>query len=175
MADLAGQKKATLSELSQQIDLKEFLGRKPTDSEKSNFSELAIERINQRTLDGEDVGGSTFTQYSKEYADLKGVSRSSVDLFLEGDMLDGIGRRKSKERANTVFIQMKKGLETKKGYNHDVGDTLPKREFFGITKKEAKDIADQVKEAEPARTRLSDLRRALNAVETLGISINGQS
>ena len=40
---------------------------------------------------------------------------------------------------------MKKGLQTKKSFNHDTGDTLPRREFFGITEAEAKEIAREVK------------------------------
>jgi hypothetical protein len=158
----AGNVTVSLDELSQEIDLKRYLGRKPTATEKRLFAELAVDTITNRTLDGQTVNGGKFKKYSEEYAESKGVTRDSVDLFLEGDMLESIGRRTSKEKASTVFIQMEKGIQTKKGYNHNVGDTLPKREFFGVTEAEARRIADQIKEEkEGKKLSVADLRAAL--------------
>ena len=148
-----GKKKAngkmtiSLGEMSQEVNLKSYLGHKPSASEKRAFAEIAMATIEERTLDGDTVNGTTFKKYSKAYADFKGVTRDSVDLFLHGDMLDSIGRRTSKEKRGTVFLQMKKGKQTKKAYNHNTGDTVTQREFFGITDAEAKRIADEVKEA----------------------------
>ena len=161
-------KKVSLEEISQEIDLKEYLGEKPTAEQKRIFAELAKDLIQDRTIAGYDVTGKKFTRYTEEYAKEKGVSRNSVDLFLKGNMLESIGRRKSKEKANTVFIQMKKGLQTKKSFNHDTGDTLPRREFFGITKKEAEDIAKEIKSLteakEERRVTLADLQLAAAAL-----------
>ena len=137
----------SLSELSQEIDLESYLGRKPTKSEKASFAALAQATIEERTLDGKTINGGKFKEYSKAYAEFKGVTRSSVDLFLEGDMLESIGRRSSKEKAGTVFMQMVKGLQTKKGFNHTSGDTVPKRNFFGVTDSEARDIANEIKDS----------------------------
>lgn len=165
-----GSLNVSIDELSQEIDLASYLDRKPTASEKMAFAELVQASIESRTLDGLTINGGKFKKYSKKYADFKGVTRSSVDLFLDGDMLDGIGRRKSKEKSNTVFIQMKKGIETKKAFNHNTGDTLPKREFFGITDNEAKKIAAQIKEEKvekestPKRS-MSSLKSALDLLD----------
>lgn len=159
---VAGKKKTTLSEVSQEINIKDYLGEKPTAKQKKLFAEIAKDVIENRTLDGDDINGKKFKKYSKEYADFKGVTRDSVDLFLEGDMLDNIGRRTSKEKVNTVFLQMKKGVQTKKAFNHDTGDTLAKREFFGITEKEAKTIAKEVlTETKKKSTSLADIEAAL--------------
>lgn len=163
---LAGDKKTTIGEVSQTIDIKKYLGDKPTSEQKSLFAELAIDVMENRTLDGDDINGKQFKKYSKAYAELKGVTVDSVDLFLEGDMLDGIGRRKSKERVNTIFMQMKKGLQTKKSFNHDTGDTTKKREFFGITDREAKEIAKEVKKVKKKQAvSISDLQAALNLLD----------
>lgn len=163
---IAGKKSVSLNEISQEIELDKYLGKKPTEAQKTLFAALAKDVIENRTLDGEDINGKKFKKYSKKYAELKGVTRDSVDLFLKGDMLDNIGRRKSKERANTLFMQMKKGVETKKSFNHDTGDTLPKREFFGITDVEAKEIAREVNNAVPSDTKktitLAGIRDALS-------------
>ena len=79
-------------------------------------------------------------------------------------MLGGIGRRPSKESVNTVFIQMKKGVETKKAFNHNTGDTLPKREFFGVTNAEAKRIANEIKQetTEETSTQTSQSKLTIN-------------
>lgn len=154
----------TLEELSQEVNLANYLGRKPTSIEKELFASMAIEVINTRTLDGQTINNGKFTKYSKDYADKKGVTRDSVDLFLEGDMLNSIGRRTSKEKSDTVFIQVGKGLDTKKAYNHNVGDTLPKREFFGITDNEARNIARQIEQETPRQQSqsISLLQQAIN-------------
>ena len=166
----AGSLNITLDEISQEVDLKNYLGRKPTASEKVAFAELAIDRINNRTLDGETVNGGKFKRYSKSYAEFKGVTRDSVDMFLDGDMLEAIGRRTSKEKANTVFIQIEKGLQTKKAFNHNTGDTLPKREFFGLTEEEARSIADEIKESPTQEQSTSITFDALrSAIESLDI------
>lgn len=163
----AGELNISLDEISQEIDLTNYLGRKPTASEKRAFAELAIDRINNRTLDGETVNGGKFKRYTKKYADFKGVTRDSVDMFLDGDMLDSIGRRTSKEKSSTVFIQIEKGLQTKKAFNHNTGDTLPKRPFFGLTDDEAKQIAENIKEAreESVGITLAALRSALSVLD----------
>lgn len=167
----------SLSELSQEIDLKDYLGRKPSAKEKKLFAELAIDTIENRTLDGQTINGGKFKKYSKAYAELKGVTRDSVDMFLKGDMLENIDRRSSKEKAGTVFIQMKKGKETKKAFNHQSGDTLPKREFFGVTDKEAFKMANEIKdtkldtpklvasESASTGTSLAQLRAALDLLD----------
>jgi len=161
-----GSLNVSLDELSQEVDLASYLGRKPTANEKTAFAELAQAEIESRTLDGKTINGGKFKKYTKKYADLKGVTRDSVDLFLDGDMLDGIGRRKSKEKASTVFIQMKKGLQTKKGFNHNTGDTVPRREFFGLTNQEAQGIANSVKEVGESRKQSrADLFRALELLD----------
>lgn len=128
--------------MSQKLNLERFLGKRATDEQKLLFAELAIERINERTLDGETIHGTDFKRYSPEYAALKGVTRDSVDLFLNGSMLDNVAPEIS---GNTLDIRITDSLDTKKGYNHQVGDTLPKRPWFGITGEEARDIAAKVK------------------------------
>tara|TARA_R110002096_G_scaffold54460_2_gene140477 strand:- start:101 stop:679 length:579 start_codon:yes stop_codon:yes gene_type:complete len=160
-----GNLKVSLSELSQEINLKDYLGRKPTASEKKHFADLVVDTIQNRTLDTHDINGKKFKKYSKEYADFKGVTRDSVDLFLDGDMLENIGRRKSKEKSGSVFIQMKKGLQTKKGYNHNVGDTLAKREFFGVTDAEAKKISSEIRDKKADKPSTLSLLTTKKAVE----------
>jgi phage gpG-like protein len=147
----------------QEVDLEHYLNDKPTTEQKIKFAELAVDEIRSRTLQNEDINGKKFTKYTKDYAKEKGVSRSDVNLFVEGKLLDGVGRRKSKEKSNTVFIQMKKGKETLKAHGHNKGYSkgkLPQREFFGITDDEAKKIAQKVKESTPKRT-LADLKLQL--------------
>ena len=143
MAEIAGTRVINKTKSEQKINLRTILGRKPSTEEKERFVIAAIEHINNRTLSGEDVEGSKFHPYSEEYADKKGVTRTSVDLFLKGKMLDSIEPGSSTR--DTVAFKIDDSEEAKKSYNHNVGDTLPKREFFGITKSEAESIARDIK------------------------------
>ena len=158
--------------MSQKINLKTRLGRKPTIAELEAFAEIAIERINQRTLDGITVNGGSFTPYSESYADKKGVSRDSVDLFLDGDMLGSLAHVVD-PGAGTVEIFVNGDLEIKKGFNHHTGDTLPKRPWFGVTTQEVNsivaDFEDQRDEAEQegqsSRITINDLIKASNLID----------
>lgn len=165
-----GDYKVTLSEISQEIDLEKYIGRKPKDREVRLFAELAIEQIKQRTLDGQTFNGGKFKKYTKRYADFKGVTQDSVDLFLEGDLLDSITVDSSSVKPK---IYVDGDLQVKKGYNHHVGDTLPKRSWWGLRDDEAEMLAEAVKEVveeveektTQKRTTLADLRAALDMLE----------
>lgn len=126
--------------MSQEIDLTKLLGRQPKPVELAAFEEEAIETIIKRTQSGKDRQGKGFVPYSPEYADEKGSS--DVDLTLMGDMLLGV---KSRRTMDGVEIYLESD-QVPKGYNHQVGDTLPKREWFGLNEKEAREIARRVKE-----------------------------
>lgn len=149
MAKLAGKKTISQDEMSQEINLKRYLGD-ATPEQKQLFAELAIEQINQRTLDGKTIHGGKFKKYSKEYAEMKGVSRDSVDLFLEGDMLDSL---ETQEDGNKIKITIGGDkVETKKGFRHHTGDLgMTKRPWFGLTTDEVRLLSEQVKDAMPAQ------------------------
>ena len=166
----SGKLTVSLNELSQEINLADYLGRKPTAKEKRLFADLAVDTIDNRTLDGKNINGKKFKKYSKSYAEFKGVTQDSVDMFLEGDMLESINRNKKKESADTIYIHLTGDLETKKGYNHmtrkSKANPLPKREFFGLTDSEATKIASKIKQPDKKKTvSLADLRAALNLLD----------
>ena len=96
-----------------------------------------------RTLDGNDIDGVQFEKYSKAYAKKKGVPDDSVDLFLNGDMLPSISKVDNKQR-NIAKIAVKGKTNNLASYNHNTGDTLPKRTHFGLTESEADEIAQKV-------------------------------
>jgi hypothetical protein len=164
---LAGQRKISLSQMEQKINVTRRLGRKPTLDELEFFAQEAIERINDRTLNGEDINGSSFTPYSEDYAEKKGVGINDVDLFLDGDMLSSLDYEID-ERSGTVTIKVLGDLQVKKGYNHHVGDTLPKRSWFGVTTDETELLIAQLDTEITESTTLSDL---FAAVESLGLDV----
>lgn len=151
MAEFEGKTTFNKSKLSQRINLKELLGREPSETEKQNFVSVALDRIESRTLGGEDVDGKKFVPYSPEYADKKGVSRNSVDMFLTGGMLESL--RELSNTKNTITIGLAGDDDiAKRSYNHQVGDTLPKRTWFGLTKSEAENIAEMVRDEQETFT-----------------------
>jgi hypothetical protein len=169
---LAGKRKISLAEMSQQINLARRLGRTPTPEELEMFAEMAIERINQRTLDGQTVNGGSFAPYSEKYAEAKGVSRNSVDLFLDGDMLDSLDYDIN-EDTGTVTILINNDEVLPRAYNHHVGDTLPRRPWFGITPDEVEELTALIPEesdetettSREQRITLADLLNAVNQID----------
>lgn len=158
----------------QEIDLSDFYDRPPTESEKRAFAQEAIERIIDRTQSGRDIRGNQFKQYSKEYAEFKGVSRSDVDLTLFGDMLLSVQPR---FQGDKVIIEIPRE-ETDKAYGHLSGfkghPTIkdgPKRDFFGLNREEAKTIAESVKSEVfvPETLNIAEILRAI------GLEADGES
>ena len=173
------QPKYSKKEVSQKFNLKKLLGYEPSERQKEIFFQLAVDKMVQRTADGKDINGSKFTQYSKEYAEKKGVSRGSVDLILSGDMLDS--NVKESRQKNMLKIKVKEGVETLKSFNHNVGDTLPTRTYFGF--KDEKDLSDVISQVDSQKPRddqpslasrlfdLAALRRAVE--ETIDVDFEG--
>ena len=161
------------SEISQEIDLAEIFGRSPTTLERDRFLQEAVERIIERTQSGKDVKGKDFKSYTKDYAELKGVSRGDVDLTLFGDMLLAIDGESDGDRVRLRID----GEEAAKAYGHVTGfkghPTIPsgkyKRDFFGLTNEEAETIAESVRDerADVAREQLSAASPSLNITEIL--------
>ena len=129
----------------------------------------ALNVIESRTLNGDKVGGGKFQRYSPEYAERKGVTPDSVDLFLDGGMLESL--TPISETRNTVTFGIIDGDEAPKAYNHHVGDTLPERPWFGITSNEAKMIIDRIKKddinEEQEMISLSDTARLKMIIDEL--------
>lgn len=126
--------------IHQIINLKKIFGYKPNELEKEVFYQKAVDTIVRRTTNGNDRFGSKFARYSKDWAEKKGVTRGSVDLTYTGAMLSSF---RESVKANTLKLQISPD-QTPKAYNHIVGDTVPRRDFFGINQKEAEKIKREV-------------------------------
>lgn len=164
------QRKLSQSEIYQEINLGDLLGRTPTRDEARAFAQEAIERIIERSQSGQDINGKQFKEYTKDYAEEKGVSRGDVDMTLFGDMLLSIDSRISGDR---VRIEIPSS-ETPKAYGHISGfkghPTIPqgkyKRDFFGLTRDEAEQIAEFVKDESFTEDRfnIADILSAIGLV-----------
>lgn len=152
MAKLEGKTIISKDELSQEIDAVELFGEDVPLRVKQEFAERAIETIINRTQSGKSIHGKNFVKYSEAYAEKKGVGVNDVDLTLNFDMLGSL----VDESSNKIRLAVDPG-QAPKGYNHHVGDTLPRRSWFGITKSEARAIADELKNTIPRDDRLTAL------------------
>jgi len=103
-----------------------------------------IDIIVDRTRDGKDIDGKTFkNKYDDDYVasdEFKafGKSKNDVNMTLEGNMLADIQVLEITDR--DIIIGHEDETETAKSYNHNVGDTLPKRAFFGVTDSEIEGV-----------------------------------
>lgn len=168
----------TKKKVSQKFNLKElfgvsFSGRPDLREE---IGQALMDVILDRTAKGKAIGGKKDLQrYSKSYSSsdtFKAHGKSGkVNMELTGRMMDSIVL---KTKANEIEIVVGKGVDTLKSYNHNVGDTLPKRDFFGLHKKEVDKIKKEfkgeikaIKKTEtPTKERVDDLAALLTFSRT---------
>lgn len=116
----------------------------PSERTARQIGRAIIEQIQLRTESGRDVNGQKFEKYSKEYAEKKGVSRDSVDLLLTGSMLGNMQVVSSTK--NTVTIGWRGQKNNNKAFNHNEGETVPRREFLGLTRSDETQVFQKFKD-----------------------------
>ena len=164
------------SKVSQKINLKEELGIdfSGKDNLKELVGEAILKRIRERTQSSvsmrfDDSGRGRpgkFKPYSKEYKssdEFKAFGKSNkVNLTASGDMLELMDIISI--QGNTIEIGWDESDENAKAFNHSIGDTVPARPFFGISKKELQsiksefgsDIKEAIKEKQDKGSRAFD-------------------
>jgi len=149
----------TLSQIEQTVDLKELTGVDLSEARpiKEAIAQAIIDRIQSRTEAGEGVrfssnGSATPVKlkspYSKEYVDsiefrAAGKKKGQVNMTLTGDMLASMDVLSTS--GNAIKIGITDDAQIPKAFNHLVGDTVPKRPWFGISKAEMAEILNQFK------------------------------
>ncbi len=128
------------------VNLKELFGTTVPDDEslRQEIADAVVRVVQERTAEGVSAKGNKFKAYSKKYAEKKGVGVGDVDLRLFGDMLESLDMIESTPQ--TITLGFDDELQNAKAWNHNTGDTLPKREFLGLMKKEMQVIAEQFAE-----------------------------
>lgn len=128
----------TKTKISQTINLQDAFGVDFTGkrSLKEKIGQLLIDRMLERTESGKSIQGRSFKGYSKSYKESASFEKygksSTVNLDLKGDMLTDVDIKNVK--ANSLDIAITDKLQKLKSFNHITGDTLPKRDFFGVSK-----------------------------------------
>lgn len=158
----------------QRINLSELLGvnLKGKKNLKLAMGQAIMDVMLERTASGKDIRGNDFKKYSPEYArsrDFRAAGKSStVDMELTGSMLGDIDIKSTGDGIE-LFIDGK--TSNLKAFNHNTGDTLPKRQFFGVQKKEIvnalkEDFADDIK-ALKEKQKLKETERTTTAADLL--------
>ena len=144
----------------QDFNLRELFGVVPDAETRAAFGQAVIDYIKERASKGVGYGGTPFkaSKYSDEYASslefqAHGKDKNDVNMELTGDMLGFMDI--VKQTTQTVRIGWADEKENLKAFNHNTGDTVPKRNFFGLSKKELKEVAAPFMEKLPERVRES--------------------
>ena len=116
---------------------------KPADRE-----EVALEIIDfiaNRTKRNKDKDGRKFSNYTKDYAKIKGTSRNKVDLTLTGEMLDEL--KLISHRSGSLLIGYDRGSDingkvegNRLGSYGGSPNPSKARDFLGLREKELQDI-----------------------------------
>lgn len=147
-----GKIKLSQTEVSQTINLNEIvktdLSLDPALVNK--IGQDIIDLIRSRTESGKEIGGERDLKkpYSESYSDslpfkAAGKSKNKIDMTLTGDMLGSIDLAENDPESLKIEVDPS---QAPKAYNHNVGDTVPKRPWFGVTRDELMEILDRHKE-----------------------------
>ena len=149
------------------------MGYAPSEEQKELFYNLAVEKIQERTSGGKDIDNRKFTRYSKGYADKKGVSRSSVDLILTGEMLTSFDESTTRDKVILKINESNTGKahgNITGSYGRPSGDSSKARDFFGFkNEKQIKDVIQTVDSAKESSTSSFDLAALRAAISDLDI------
>jgi phage gpG-like protein len=146
--------KFSQDELYFEIDTEKDLGGKiESDSARELIANDLIQSIIDRANNGKGVDKSgnevkLKSPYSKGYAnslafDVYGKEKNDVNLQLTGSMMDSINVLESNPGKIRIGIVNE---DAPKAFNHQTGDTVPKRPFLGATKDDLEKIKKDYKE-----------------------------
>ena len=178
--------KVSLQTIEQEVDLQEITGVDLSEARpiKEAIAQAIIDRITERTQGGDGLrfsrnGSATpvtlKSPYSKTYSETiefkaAGKSTRKVNMTLTGDMLASVDVMSV--GGNTIRFGITDATQVAKAYNHIVGDTVPARPWFGISKSELEDIVSgfrsEINEIKRGSERVTvGERKNLNALDLL--------
>ena len=139
------------SAIFQAIDLEDLTGIDLSDFRgvKEAIGQAIVDKILERTDANKAYGGGNLrSPYSRTYQHTlefkaAGKKPGDVNMRLTGDMLSSLDVESGDGSVVKVFIG---DDQVPKAYNHIMGVTVPRRNFFGIAKTEMDDILDQFKD-----------------------------
>ena len=177
MAKLKDSIKTKLSKQNSEliIDSRKLVGGELSEVDKGILGQAIVETIVDRSCDKNvDVDGRPFKAYSKEYkksVDFRafGKSSSDKDMKLTGDMLGTLDVKRIE--GDNIVIGWQDSTNNAKAYNHNTGDTVPKREFLGMRESELSKLKDEFepKALKPTdESNISDLFKLIGRIRTLG-------
>jgi hypothetical protein len=158
--------KLSENQVSQEIDLKKYLGSLAKDeSVREVFFQLAFEKMIERLDDGKDVNGKAMVKYSKEYKDSLAYAAFSkdgtVNMTLSGDMVNSVSIKS--QNSNKMVVGFDGKEQNAKAFAHITGfeghptiKGAKPREFFGWTDKELSQISKELKPANDSKSIISD-------------------
>lgn len=148
---------AKVRKLRLDVDLKDLFGVPIRDAAlRQAIAGRIIDQIRDRTQSQNvDKDGRPFKKYSDRYKESLAFNvfgkSDNVDMTLSGNMLADM--TVLEENANRVTIGFSDPTQNAKAFNHTTGDTVPRRDFFGIQKKELAQIKREFEDQVSSQTR----------------------
>lgn len=141
--------------------------------ERVAIADVVLSHIVTRTLNGDDKNNKKFKNYTKDYADFKGVDVADVDLTLDGEMLEELELVSHKAGEITIgYSDPSDELAGKVEGNRSgfYGNSKKKkaRDYLGITKEDLDLLIDSYSgDSEPVSDEELDALARQLAEETL--------
>ena len=148
--------------VTQEIDLQEVFGVDLSGHPeiKERFGQACLDYQIERTKKGIDVNGNRFEGYDPDYVDSLefkawGKSKNKVNMTLRGEMLGLLDLVDTS--GNKIKYGWEDNVQAAKAYNHNTGDTVKQRQFFGLTQKQIEHIAqDFIEDVKNIKEQISE-------------------
>ena len=131
------------------VNANELMGFDLQASAVTQLGQAIVNRIVDRTQDGLDVSGRTFSaRYSTEYKEsfrFRSQNKTNrVNLTLFGTMMGLLGVKEV--NGQQIIIGWNFTDEQAKAFNHDTGDTVPQRQFLGLSPSDERRLRRQFRD-----------------------------
>lgn len=168
------------SKITQTIDLNDIVGSDISGDEVlvSKIGQAIIDFMDVRSMDGKGFNGQKLkAPYSDAYSEslnfkAAGKSKNQVNMRLSGDMMGSIDLLKVD--GSKLVIGIDDPNQAIKAFNHQTGDTVPKRPFFGVSADELKNkiLPEFKKEIEAKKVtsaeKVNKMISFIRGIKTLG-------
>lgn len=138
-----------VNEVSQSFDLNEITGVDLSQEPdlKNRIGQAIIDKIVNRYKGGKDLRGNNFAEYAESYKKSDTFEAfgkgNNVNMTLTDDMSSALDI--VEDSGGEIKIGWGDTTNNAKAYNHMTGDTVKKRQFFGIQKKQVSEIVKEFK------------------------------
>lgn len=105
---------------------------------------VARQIIRQRTLNGNDINGAPFKPYSQATVEIRAAIGKKTDIVNLEDTNAMLGSLTTDSNNDGATVGLSNANAAAYGLSHQLGEGVPKREWFGLSKAEGQKLSTDI-------------------------------